>query len=102
VSLTSRDQVLALQVAVLQTRSAALRLAVAEHAQPLRTPLALADQATSTWAQLRAQPVWLMLGAAGLALWRPRRAWRWAARGWWAWRLWRRGQRWLSAGRPGP
>jgi hypothetical protein len=80
-------------------RSAELRLQVARQANALVTPFALADQAVSGLRWLREHPAWPL---SALALWivlKPRRALRWAARGWW---LWRTGQQlrrlWLTAG----
>jgi hypothetical protein len=66
-------------------------------------------QLNGTGEQLRAQAVralalarqhataLTMLGV-GLVLLRPRLAWRWARRGWWAWRSWRKVSVWLPAG----
>lgn len=99
-----RQRQLALRSAALQQRSTALRQAVARDSQVLRPPLALADQVLAGGRWLKAHPQWLGVGVAVLVVWRPRRAWRLAARLWGGWRLWRRVQRWQAmamALRPG-
>jgi hypothetical protein len=74
----------------LLARSAALRLQLARDSQVLVTPLALADKAREGLRWLRQHPQWPLAGLGLLVLLRPRRAWRWAKRGWWVWRLWQR------------
>ncbi len=74
----------------LQARSAALRLALAQDAQVLRAPLALADRLRLGWHWLLGHPHWVGAGVAALVVWRPRRAWRLGLRLWGAWRLWGR------------
>lgn len=77
----------------LQARSALLRDRLAQQAQPLAAPLALADTLREAWRWLKRHPEVPLAGAAVLALLRPRRALRWAGRLWWAWGLLRRVQR---------
>ena len=74
----------------LQSRSAALRLALAQDAQVLRAPLALADRLRQGGRWLLGHPHWLGAGLALLVVWRPRRAGRLGLRLWGAWRLWGR------------
>ena len=80
-------------------RSITLREQLAQQAQVLAAPLAIADSLRNSLHWLRQHPEWPLGGLALLALLRPRRAWRWASRVWWGWRLWRRGSRWLAAAR---
>ena len=87
----------ALRRELLLVRSRALRQQLARESQVLETPLAIADQARQGLRWLWQHPEWPIGGLVLLALLRPRRAWRWAARGWWAWRLWQRTGRLLVA-----
>ena len=86
-----------LRLEQLLIRSTALRLQLAQQAQVLAAPLAIADSLRNSLHWLRQHPEWPLGSLALLALLRPRRAWRWASRVWWGWRLWRRGSRWLAA-----
>ena len=96
----ARQQDLEQRSRQLLARSAALRAQLADDAQVLRTPLALADQLRRGWRWLKAHPQWVGVGVAVLVVWRPRRlAWL-AGRLWAGWRLWQRLQRWRS--RPAP
>ena len=96
----ARQQDLEQRSRQLLARSAALRAQLADDAQVLRTPLALADQLRRGWRWLKAHPQWVGVGVAVLVVWRPRRmAWL-AGRLWVGWRLWQRLQRWRS--RPAP
>jgi len=88
-----------LRLEQLLIRSTALRLQLAQQVQMLAGPLTIADSLCSGLHWLRRHPEWPLGGLALLALLRPRRAWRWASRVWWGWRLWRRGSRWLAAAR---
>ncbi len=88
----------------LLVRSSRLRQRLADDAQVLQRPLALADQVRHGWQWLRAHPEVPAAGALLLALIRPRRAWRLASRAWAGWQLWRRVQRlqqgWLAQNLP--
>lgn len=84
----------------LRLRSSALRLQIASDAQILETPLALADQVRAALRWLRRNPEWPVGTLVFLAVLRPRRAWRWVSRGWWAWRMWQRAGRLLAAVAP--
>jgi hypothetical protein len=81
----------------LQDRSAQLRGQLAQQAQVLRTPLALADQVHQGWRWLKANPQWVGLGVALVVVWRPRRVVWLAGRLWAGWRLWQRLQRWRGS-----
>jgi hypothetical protein len=76
--------------AQLLMRSAALRLQMAHDGQTLEAPLAVADTMRAALHWLWRHPEWPIGGMVVLAVLRPRRAWRWAARVWWAWRMWQR------------
>ncbi|MDH4389937.1 MAG: YqjK family protein [Aquabacterium sp.] len=90
----ARQQALALRRQQLQDRSALLRGRLADDAQVLRMPLALADQVRQGWRWLKANPQWVGVCVALLVVWRPRRlAWL-AGRLWVCWRLWQRLHRW--------
>ncbi len=90
----ARQQALAARRQQLQHRSAALRGQLAEDAQVLRTPLAVADQVRRGWRWLKAHPQWVGVGVAVLVVWRPRRVVWLAGRLWVGWRLWQRLHRW--------
>ena len=80
-------------------RSARLRDDLAQHAQALQAPLALADRAWALAVYLRDHPAWTVGLASAFLVLRPRGAMRWTARLWWLWRAWRQVRRWLDAGR---
>ncbi len=77
----------------LLARSELLRHQLADDAQVLQRPLALADQVRQGFRWLKTHPEVLAGGAVLLALIRPRRAWRLALRAWAGWQLWQRVQR---------
>lgn len=79
----------------LLARSAALRAGLGADLSALQAPLALADQARDAVGWLKRHRELLIAGAALIALLRPRRTLRWAARGWGLWRVARRLQPWL-------
>lgn len=81
----------------LLVRSAELRQRIAQDGGALAPPLALADGLREGWRWLRTHPEWPAGAALALLLLKPRRALRWASRGWWAWRLWQRARRALDA-----
>ncbi len=74
---------------VLLAHSRALRIHIALDAQPLKRPLALADQVHAGARWLAAHPQWPAAGVVLLAALRPRKAIGWALRAWGGWRLWR-------------
>jgi hypothetical protein len=84
---------LALRQQLLLLRSAELRLEFVEHTAAWQTPLSLADRVHQGWRWLRGHPEAVAAAVLGLAVLRPRRAWRWGARLWWGWQLWQRVQR---------
>lgn len=94
-SRAERQLALARRQQALLLRSADLRGALGRDLRRLQAPLALADRLRGGWHWLRAHPELPLAAAAVLVVLRPRRAWRWSLRLWWAWRSWRRLQRWL-------
>jgi len=89
--MTAREATLIERQRQLVVRSAELRVVIAYEARPLVAPLALADRVVNLvkgvcdWAV--ANPLWVVAGLAAVAVAKPRRAWRWARRGWGLWRL---------------
>lgn len=80
----------------LLVRSAQLRLILADQAQVLQKPLALADQAQSGVQWLYRNPLWPLGALMLVALVRPRRAMAWGGRLWWAWKTLKQTQKWLT------
>lgn len=80
-------------------RSAALRGDLAAQVRPWQRPLQLADELRQGWHWLRTHPEAPLAAAVVLAVLRPRRAWRWGLRLWWAWGNWRRLSRSLRTAR---
>jgi hypothetical protein len=80
----------------LLVRSAEWRLRLGRQAQALQTPLAVIDQAYAGVDWLRKHPQWSLGALALLAVTRPKRAMRWAARLLGGWGLYQRVQQWLS------
>lgn len=80
----------------LLVRSAQLRLLLADQAQVLQRPLALADQAQSGLQWLYRNPQWPLGALALVVLVRPRRAIVWGGRLWWAWKTFKQTQKWLA------
>jgi hypothetical protein len=90
-------------IALRERRAALLARAAAERAELAgwiaRTDAlaAWAGAGASLLAELKRHPLWIALAAALIAALRPRRVLRWAASGWWLWRIarlaleWRRG-----------
>lgn len=76
--------------------SAALRIKLAHETRALQAPLALVDAVADGTRWLARHPQWPLAAAGLAAVLRPRRALRWAAQGWTAWRLWRRASRVLA------
>jgi hypothetical protein len=77
-------------------RSAQLRLVLADQAQVLQRPLAMADQAQSGLQWLYRNPQWPLGALALVVLVRPRRAMVWGGRFWWAWKTFKQTQKWLA------
>lgn len=80
------------QLGRLQERIARQRQDLAQAAAPLRTLCAWADRTGACLNQgaqyVQRHPGQIMLGTLLLVLARPRRAWRWARRGWLVWQTW--------------
>ena len=89
---------LALRQQQLLLRSAALRASIADQAGVLEAPFALADRvhAAARWAW---RERFALVGGAVvvIAVLRPRRVWKLAGFGWWAWGRTRRVRGWLQA-----
>jgi hypothetical protein len=80
---------LAQRRAMLLARCAVLRERLGGEMATFGRPLSWADQALAAVRWLRAHPLVPAGAAAALALWKPRRAWRWLVRGFGLWRAWR-------------
>ncbi|WP_180682483.1 YqjK family protein [Tepidicella baoligensis] len=92
-------QALWMRRAELVQRSGLLRERLVAHGRALQPLFQVADQARHTAHWMRAHP-WVPLGVVGLLVWRrPRRWWRWAWKGWAAWRLYVRVRRAWQGGR---
>lgn len=86
--MTDRKQDLATRQGALRERIALQRRTLAAQSEPLEQALARGDQVLKGVDWLKHHPV--AVGAAVLAVTvaRPKRAWRWAKRGFFAWRTW--------------
>lgn len=82
----------------LLSRSAMLRARLRHEAAAFETPLQLADQGLQGLHWLRTHPEWPLAALGVWVLLGPRRALRWASRGWWLWRGLRRVAAWSAAG----
>ena len=91
--------VLAERQGALKARIALQREQLAAHAWPLEEALALGDKAVAGADWVKANPVPVGAAVAVVALLKPARAWRWAKRGFLAWRGWRKVQDSLSGSR---
>jgi hypothetical protein len=80
----------------LLVRSAQLRLSLAQQAQVLKRPLALADAAQSGLQWIYRNPAWPIGALTLVLLLRPKRTLVWGGRAWWAWNSYRRVQDWLA------
>lgn len=80
----------------LLVRSAQLRLELADQAQVLRRPLALADRAQRGLQWLYRNPQWPLGALVLVILVRPRRTVILAGRLWWTWRTFKQAQHWLT------
>lgn len=78
----------------LMRRSGQLRQQVVGKAAALQLALSWMDHLQAAWRWLQANPVPVLGGVVGLAVWRPRRALNWA------WRVWT-GWQWLQRLRSG-
>ncbi|MEO8119623.1 MAG: YqjK-like family protein [Rhodoferax sp.] len=87
---------LALRQQRLLTRSAQLRLILANQTQVFKTPLAMVDQARDALQWLYRNPQWPLSALLVLTILRPRRTIIWGGRLWWAWRTFKRARNWLA------
>lgn len=90
-AMTTRSAALAARRERLLMRSRQLRAQAAEDARGLQPAFAVADRVQDGWMWLRNHPEVVAGAALGLAVLRPRRAFR---LGWRAWGLWQRAQGW--------
>lgn len=90
---------LATRRGALQSRIAGQRAALAEHVEPLEALLRVGDQGVAGLAWLKRHPLAVGAAAALLAVFKPRRTWRWAQRGFVVWRGWKGLRSTLSGGR---
>lgn len=79
---------LATRHGALKARIDAQRLQLSRHAEPLERALANGDKAMAGAEWLKEHPVAVGVGVAALVVARPKRAWRWARRGFVVWRGW--------------
>ena len=80
---------LATRRGALLARCAAQREALAQHVEPLEAVLLAGDKGLAGIDWLKQHPLAVGAAAAGLALLKPQRAWRWAQRGFFVWRGWK-------------
>lgn len=80
----------------LLAQSAQLRLALNEHTQALKKPLAWVDEVRNSMTWLRQNPQWPLGALLVLVVLRPRRAIRWGGRLWWGWQTLRRARTWVE------
>lgn len=80
----------------LLARSAELRLTLTSQGQVFKTPLALVDQAQAGLQWLYRNPQWPLGALVALVVLRPRRAIIWGGRLWWAWKTFKRAQKWVA------
>jgi hypothetical protein len=71
----------------LLAQSARLRERLGAELEEFRAPLGVVDRLGAGWRWLLANPQWPLAAVVVLAVARPRRALRWAARGLWLWRV---------------
>jgi hypothetical protein len=81
---------LALKRQRLQLLAAAQRLELQQRTAPFLPALAMADRVRAGIDYLKRHPEWVTLAVTVMVVTRPRRAFRWARRGFFAWRFWRR------------
>lgn len=83
----SRARWLCQRQAQLLARNAMLRHQLGDELASFQAPLAVVDRGIDALCWLRSHREPILLGAAVIALLKPRRAWRWLGRGWGLWRL---------------
>lgn len=99
-SLNQRGAELAQRRQQLMVRSEQLRQQAASQAEELQSALAWVDRLQTAWRWLQANPLPVMGGVFGLAVWRPRRALHWAWRAWSGWQWLQRLRGGRQAGTP--
>lgn len=83
----------------LKARIDAQRVELAQHARPLAAAFGAADKAVDGVDWLKHNPVVVGAAVAVLAILKPARAWRWAKRGIFVWRGWKKVKNSLTGGR---
>jgi hypothetical protein len=91
-----RDIELALKKQRLQLRSAALRQQMSGQAGALDPLFLTADRLNNGIGWLRRHPEAVVAAVVAIVVARPRRAFRWARRAFFAWQVWRRLQTWQA------
>lgn len=81
----------------LLVRSAELRIAFSSQIQVLQKPLALADSARDGLQWLQRNPQWPLAALVVIFVVRPRAAWRWGGRLWWAWKTYHQARKLLMS-----
>lgn len=71
--------------AQLVTQAAAQRIALAQHIEPWRKPLARVDQGLQVVRYVKRHPAWVAGGVAALFAFQPGRVLHWLRRGWGVW-----------------
>jgi hypothetical protein len=88
---------LATRHGVLKERIAAQRRELVRHVQPVEEAFGMADKAVAGVDWLKENPLAVGGAFAVLAILKPSRAWRWAKRGFFAWRTWQGAKKALLA-----
>jgi hypothetical protein len=91
-----RDIELALKKQRLQLRSAALREQMRAQGRALEPAFLAVDRIGNVIGWLRRHPEVSVAAVVAIVVARPRRAFRWARRGFFAWQAWRRLQNWQA------
>ena len=90
---------LAMRHGALKARIAEQRRTLTEHVAPLESVLARGDVVLQGVDWLKHHPLAIVAALATAVVARPRRAWRWAKRGFFVWRGWQAIRHSLSGGR---
>jgi hypothetical protein len=93
---TPRDIELALKKQRLQLRSAVLRAQMRDQGRALAPVFQAADKVGNAINWLRWHPEVSVVAVVAVVVARPRRAFRWARRAFFAWQVWRRLQNWQA------
>lgn len=86
--MNSRALDLATRHGALKARIDAQRRSLASHSLPLEAALARGDKVLEGVDWLKHHPAAIVVAVAAIVVARPKRAWRWAQRGFFVWRGW--------------